>query len=140
MPDYASTAIMIQGSTLEAGPADCGDLLDHGQLSDLMTRYVILSRVKSAVGLLLLRAFCQNLSQMGAPPGPYCLLKMLRYRFQTDASRGRVDVNAPYGPEEAMAEYRNLMATHETWLSQKKVITARLALRRVWPLFPSGRI
>ena len=48
-----------------------------------MTTYVILSRVKSAKGLLLLRAFCANLCQMSILPGPYCLLKGLRHRFST---------------------------------------------------------
>ena len=70
LPDYASTAFMIQGATLRAAIADCGDVTDAGGLSELMTTYVILSRVKSANGLLLLRAFCANLFQMGALPGP----------------------------------------------------------------------
>ena len=61
---------MIQGATLAAGIADCGDIADYGGLSELMTTYVILSRVKSADGLLLLRAFCPNMFQMGALPGP----------------------------------------------------------------------
>ena len=72
-PDYASTAFMIQGATLAAAIADCGHVPDAGGLSELMTNYVILSRVKSANGLLLLRAFCADLFQMGALPGP-CLL------------------------------------------------------------------
>ena len=54
LPDYASTAFMIQGATFPAGIADCGDIADYGGLSELMTTYVILSRVKSANGLLLL--------------------------------------------------------------------------------------
>ena len=81
VPDYASTAFMIQGTTLAAAIADCGDIADLVGLSEVMTVYVILSRVKSADGLLLLRAFCQNLFQIGALPGPYCLLKMLRHPF-----------------------------------------------------------
>ena len=72
---------MIQGSTLEASIADCGDVLDSCGLSELMTNYVILSRVKTAASLLLLRAFGHDLFQMGAPPGPWCLLKMLRQTF-----------------------------------------------------------
>jgi len=46
VPDFASTAFMIQGSTLEAALADCGDILDNVGLSELMTTYVIISRVK----------------------------------------------------------------------------------------------
>ena len=68
VPDFASTAFMIQGSTLDASIADCGDVLDACGLSELMTNYVILSRVKKALSLLLLRAFGHDLFQMGAPP------------------------------------------------------------------------
>ena len=41
LPDYASTAFMIQGATLSAAIADCGDIVDSGGLSELMTVYVI---------------------------------------------------------------------------------------------------
>ena len=81
VPDFASTAFMIQGSTLEASIADCGDVLDSCGLSEFMTNYVILSRVKNATGLLLLRAFSHDLFQMGAAPGPWCLLNMLKQKF-----------------------------------------------------------
>ena len=86
---------MIQGATLRAAIADCGDVSDAGGLSELMTTYVILSRVKSANGLLLLRAFCANLFQMGALPGPYCLLKLLRYRFAGSAQDARTCPASP---------------------------------------------
>ena len=45
VPDFASTAFMIQGSTLEVSIADCGDVIDSCGLSEFMTNYVILSRV-----------------------------------------------------------------------------------------------
>ena len=51
VPDFASTAFMIQGATLPAAIADCGDVSAAGGLPELMTTYVILSRVKSANGL-----------------------------------------------------------------------------------------
>ena len=50
VPDYASTAFMMQGATLKACLADCGDVLDLPGLSELMTTYVILSRVTTADG------------------------------------------------------------------------------------------
>jgi len=74
IPDYASTAFMMQGCSLEAAIADCGDELGIGGLSEMMTAYVILSRVKRAHGLLLLRAFSPELFRMGMAPGPYCIL------------------------------------------------------------------
>ena len=114
LPDYASTAFMIQGATLRAAIADCGDVSDVGGLSELMTTYVILSRVKSANGLLLLRAFCANLFQMGALPGPYCLLKLLRRRFAGSAQ------DANYSPADAIEEYKMMMAEYEGRRAQQK--------------------
>ena len=46
IPDYASTAFMMQGYSLEAAIAECGDEFQVGGLSEMMTTYVILSRVK----------------------------------------------------------------------------------------------
>ena len=45
VPEDTSTAFMIQGATLAASIADCGDVNNFGGLSDMMTTYVILSRV-----------------------------------------------------------------------------------------------
>ena len=45
VPDFASTAFMIQGATLEAMIADCGDAFDNCKLSDMVNAYAILSRV-----------------------------------------------------------------------------------------------
>ena len=149
LPDYASTAFMIQGATLQAAIADCGDITDVGGLSERMTVYVILSRVKSAMGLLLLRAFCPELFQMGVLPGPYCLLKMLRRRFRQHAEQQSMGANAParslgaahggasppasssgaahdgasptpYGPDEAIDEFKQLMASYEAWRAQRE--------------------
>ena len=144
LPDYAGTAFMIQGATLAAGIADCGDIQDYGGLSELMTTYVILSRVKSADGLLLLRAFCQNTFQMGALPGPYCLLKLLRRRFQAQAAATQHTAGAgstapeaasskehagsaqgskqeqEYSAEDAIAEYHTRMAACEAWRAQRR--------------------
>ena len=73
---------MIQGATLCAGLADCGDVLEAVGSSEAMTSYVILSRLTSADGLLLLRAFSPYLFTMGTDAGPSCLLEHLRRRFQ----------------------------------------------------------
>ena len=88
VPDFASTAFMIQGATLQAGLADCGDVMDVVGSSDAMTGYVILSRLTAAIGLLLLRAFSPVLFRQGEPPGPCVLLKWMRSRFckETEAA------------------------------------------------------
>ena len=66
LPDYASTAHMVQGMTLPGAMADCGDVLETPALKDMLAAYVALSRVRTAVCLLLLRAFPRRLFQHGA--------------------------------------------------------------------------
>ena len=75
MPDLASTGFMIQGTTLDVELAECGDIFSTVSLADMVTTYVILSRVKKADGLLLMRAFSPYLFRLGDAPGPHCLLK-----------------------------------------------------------------
>ena len=77
LPDYASTAFMMQGATVEAMLADCGDVLTYFGLNEMVAAYAALSRVKTATGLWLLRAFAPDLFDMGVPPGPHCLLRLL---------------------------------------------------------------
>ena len=69
IPDFAWTAFMAQGMNLQAGLADCGDILDAPGLTEQMNTYVILSRFEHASGLLLLRAFAPELFTNGEPPG-----------------------------------------------------------------------
>ena len=67
MPDYASIAFMMQGETLKADIAECGDIFTEPTMDEVLTTYIILSLVKRACSLLLLRAFCPNLFCMGIP-------------------------------------------------------------------------
>ena len=85
VPDQASTAFMIQGETLDAELADCGDIFAQPGLTEMLNAYVILSRVRAAENLLLLRAFSPYLFRVGSPPGPACLLKLLRHRLSSSA-------------------------------------------------------
>ena len=112
---YASTVFMIQGATLATSIAHCRDVNDFGGLSELVTTYVILSRVKAADGLLLMRAFCPAIFQMGELPGPSCLLKLLRSRFNKKTQDRTV-----YSPEEAAEEYKRRMLKHEVWKAQRR--------------------
>ena len=77
---------MIQGASLIAGLADCGGVSDNIGPTETMNSYVILSRLTSAEGLLLLRAFSPYLFTMNTAFGPLCLLKFLRSRFEQDDS------------------------------------------------------
>ena len=126
VPDYASTAFMIQGATLEAMIADCGDLWkDACSLSRRNNAYVILSRVKQASGILLLRAFPAKVFQQGEPPGPRCLFKLLRSRFDEDSGQLLQKPNAEYGPADAEKEYLEL---DEKWKRANKK-----SHERSWP-------
>ena len=79
-----------------------------------MTTYVILSRVRRANTILILRAFSLRLFQQGCPPGPFCLLKLLRARFA--AQIGDDD----YTPEKAQAEYHAMVKTWVTLRNEGK--------------------
>ena len=81
LPDYASTAHMVQGMTLPAIIAECGSSCDNVSIKDMLAAYVALSRVRKAEMLLLLRTFSKQLFQQGPPPGPHCLMRFLRSKF-----------------------------------------------------------
>ena len=83
VPDYASIGFMMQGETLLAEIAECGDIFSVPGMTEILTTYVILSRVKRADSLLLLRAFSPNLFRFGSPPGPACLIKHMQRRLDT---------------------------------------------------------
>ena len=103
---------MIQGTTLKAGLADCGGISEAVGGSEAMTAYVILSRLMSADGLLILRAFSPELFAMGNAPGPFCLLKYLRHYF------GRLPGN--YTVEDARKEYEDLIKKQENQRLKRK--------------------
>ena len=67
LPDFASTAFMMQGYTLDGAVADCGSVLASGGLTEMMTTYVILSRVKKA-DRLLTQAFAREIFRLGVAP------------------------------------------------------------------------
>ena len=87
VPDYSSIAFMIQGETLKAEIAECGDIFTEPTMDEVLTTYVILSRVKRSCSLLLLRAFGPNLFRMGTPPGPACMIKHLKQRLGKQEKR-----------------------------------------------------
>ena len=88
--------------------ADCGDVMDTAVLKDMLCAYVALSRVRRSEGLLLLRAFSPYLFGQGPPPGPHCLMKLLR------AKHGTAQVE-PYSLEDASAEYAERLHCDPPW-------------------------
>ena len=110
LPDYACTAHMIQGATLLRLLADCGDVLDIPMLKDMLASYVTLFRVRSADGLLLLRAFSALLFKQGPPPGPHVLMKFLRARLHSSAGS--------YTFDDATEEFKTLT---DEWTRAKEM-------------------
>ena len=66
----------------------------------MINAYLILSRVKRAHGLVLLRAFSPELFRTGVAPGPHCLLKFLRCAHSSQNS------DAKYSTQDAQEEYQ----------------------------------
>ena len=114
VPDFACTGFMMQGQTLDAALADCGDIRELPGLTEMITSYVILSRVRKADGLLLMRAFSPYLFRLGSAPGPACLLKLLRRKFTGTAQSS----DDRCGHEEAIVEYEFLT---KKWETEKKL-------------------
>ena len=102
LPDYASTAHMVQGMTCDAVIADGGSATDNVSIKDMLATYVALTRVRKASTLLLLRMFSRHLFQQGPPPGPHCLMKLLRARLHPAGQADR------YTLDDAVAEYARL--------------------------------
>ena len=64
-PDYARTGFMMQGETLLPEIAERGDIFSVPSMIEILTTYIILSRVKTADGFLLLRPFRPTSSDSG---------------------------------------------------------------------------
>ena len=97
VPDYANTGFMVQGETLRAEIAECGDIFSVPGMTEILTTYVIFSQFKKAELLLSLRAFSPNLFKFGSPPGPACFIKHLQRRL---SSSGRLSAT-PYTKADA---------------------------------------
>ena len=80
----------------------------------MMTAYVILSRIKSVTGLLLLRAFAPDLFRMGPVPGPHCLIKLLQARLNEGSK------DSTYTCEQARLEYDRRMAEYDAWRARRR--------------------
>lgn len=108
VPDFASTAFMMQGATLQDLIAGFGDFWSTCHLSDMVTAYVILSRVKDVHGLLLLRAFSPELFRQNEPPGLRCVRKLLLSMFERHSGKFLGQTSILYTPSDAGQEYIEL--------------------------------
>ena len=134
VPDFASTAFMMQGATLKAGLADCGDVEENVGGQEAMQAYVILSRLQRAEGLLLMRAFSPMLFQQGEAPGPHVLLKLMRSQ-QNKSDTG----TSSYSFADALDEYKHRMEDVKKPSVEKRA-RAKLEMLVLWIGLPCRRL
>ena len=78
VPDFASTAHMIQGNTLDALLSDAFNASAITNAMDQVGCYVSFSRVKTLAGIFILQSFSPWLFSHGVFQGPHVLLRKLR--------------------------------------------------------------
>ncbi len=79
IPDFASTAFMMQGNYLRAALVDCGGVNVPETYGCIVNTYMKLSRVKKVHGLGLLRKLSPELFITSVALVPHCLIKCRRY-------------------------------------------------------------
>ena len=110
VPNFASTAFMMQGCSVDAIRADCGDLWKRCYLPDMTTAHAILSRMKNANGLLPLRKFSQDLFRQGEAAGPKCLMKLLGSHFDNESDQWkRIEEFTTYTKRHAKDDYMKIL-------------------------------
>ena len=78
VPDFAGTAHMYCGTSLDACIGDLLEWHERPQRDGTVRGYIIKSRVRETDKLLLAQPYCPNLFRMGAPRGPNYLLQVLQ--------------------------------------------------------------
>ena len=86
IPDFASTAHMIQGATLETAFTDLLDATAKTSLSAMIAAYVCLSRVKELRNIVVMQPFCPSLLTRGPPSGPARLIPKLTGKSSSEAA------------------------------------------------------
>ena len=85
LPDFGSTAHMVQGQTLDAEFCDCQEAGGKVSTASQIAAYVCLSRVKELLMICVLQAFSFLLFTRGPPKGPDLLIRKLRGEFTCHA-------------------------------------------------------
>ena len=84
LPDFGSTAHMIQGATLEAAFADLQHSPSKASMTSQIAAYVCLSRVKRLLNICVMQPFSTFLFALGNPDGPERLVKRLSGQLTAD--------------------------------------------------------
>ena len=80
VPDFASTAHMIQGMSLDAAFVELVHTDLHEKITEdlYVSAYVMLSRAKYLHGVAIMRHFSPSLFTCGPPARPHLLMQKLR--------------------------------------------------------------
>ena len=84
LPDFGSTAHMIQGATLEAAFADLQHFSSRASMTAQIAAYVCLSRVKRLLSICVMQPFSTFLFALGNPVGPERLVRKLSGQITAD--------------------------------------------------------
>ena len=84
LPDFGSTAHMIQGATLEAAFADLQHFFSRASMTAQIAAYVCLSRVKRLLSICVMQPFSTFLFALGNPVGPERLVRKLSGQITGD--------------------------------------------------------
>ncbi len=77
LPDFGSSAHMIQGATVEAAFADLQHCSNKPDMTSMIAEYVCLSRVKPMQDICVMQPFSTSLFGLGNPEGPERLVRKL---------------------------------------------------------------
>ena len=78
VPDFGSTAHVIQGQTLDAAFADAQEVQTSPSSETHIVSYIAFSRIKDMIKMCILQPFSPFLFRQGAPKGPAILMRKLR--------------------------------------------------------------
>ena len=87
MPDFGQTAHSMQGASLEAVIVDCLSADHVCKMTDMLSSYIGLSRVKSKEALLISEPFSPVLFRQGKAIGPEMVMKVLHRKITKEDAK-----------------------------------------------------
>ena len=88
VPDFGSTAHMVQGQTLDGAFADARECCTAPTGESHIASYIAFSRVKELLKIRILQPFSTFLFRQGAPNGPSILMRKLRREVSAEQAVG----------------------------------------------------
>jgi hypothetical protein len=103
LPDFASTAHMIQGATLDAVFSDAQEAGGNVSMAAQIAAYVGFTRIKELCKICVLQPFSPWLFARGPPSGPERLIRKLSGKISSDEALEEWVQDTQPGNEEAAA-------------------------------------